>query len=448
MSFARSSRTSSSSSSPIYNADGNEKFSVENRTAQYGPITGVGVRENDQGLDLNRDYIKLDAPETNALVRLYTAWNPLLTADLHTTDGSYHGYHLTYSVPLNPSSDPALLAYHRQQLMPAIASAMLKQHNYRTEYYGNFTPTYAGPRPTGGGRGPASAQATTAATQPASRPTAWYAFSPPRASARTTWACRNRLTILSEAYSPSTSKPASKSPKPSSRKPKQPAAHAHEMQQTADKADAEMIQKARNGTLQIGLGYEPKATAGGISEILEAEVKREPNPISKHDMTIALMDKLTPRRVYNYDDSPAPTSSVTAARAYLFRNEPAMQPIIAKLRPHGITVETLSAPLETQVDAFSITSVTQLGNFQNHRETTLTGTFQKQTINFPAGTIAIRTDQHLGLLAAYMLEPESDDGFTRWNFLDAQLGAGKTHPVYKLMTELKTPTHPMGDEGE
>src|ERR1700737_173378 len=44
---------------PIYNADGNEKISTEHRTTQNGPPDGVGVRENGQGLDLNRDYMKL-----------------------------------------------------------------------------------------------------------------------------------------------------------------------------------------------------------------------------------------------------------------------------------------------------------------------------------------------------------------------------------------------------
>src|SRR5258708_7957125 len=56
---------------PIYNADGNEKFSLQNRTEQNGPIGGVGVRENSKGLDLNRDYMKLESPEDQSLVRLF-----------------------------------------------------------------------------------------------------------------------------------------------------------------------------------------------------------------------------------------------------------------------------------------------------------------------------------------------------------------------------------------
>ena len=77
---------------PIYNADGNEKINLNNRTAQNGPIGGVGVRENSKGYDLNRDYMKLDSPEAQSLVNLCNRWDPHLTVDLHTTNGSYHGY--------------------------------------------------------------------------------------------------------------------------------------------------------------------------------------------------------------------------------------------------------------------------------------------------------------------------------------------------------------------
>src|SRR5947208_11910463 len=123
---------------PIYNADGNEKISMNNRTAQNGPIGGVGVRENSKGYDLNRDYMKLDSPEAQALVNLCNRWDPHLTVDLHTTNGSYHGYHLTYSIPLNPSVDPLIIAYHREKLMPAIAKVMLAQHSSRTYYRRDF----------------------------------------------------------------------------------------------------------------------------------------------------------------------------------------------------------------------------------------------------------------------------------------------------------------------
>jgi hypothetical protein len=54
--------------------------------------------------------------------------------------------------------------------------------------------------------------------------------------------------------------------------------------------------------------------------------------------------------------------------------------------------------------------------------------------------VVVRTSQPLGALAAYLMEPESDDGFTRWGFLDEYLGQGKVHPVYKVMGDVSVPT--------
>jgi len=73
---------------PDYNADGNEKVSPMNRTAQNGPVNGVGTRENGNGLDLNRDYMKLESAEARALVGLMNKWDPHVLVDLHTTNGS------------------------------------------------------------------------------------------------------------------------------------------------------------------------------------------------------------------------------------------------------------------------------------------------------------------------------------------------------------------------
>jgi murein tripeptide amidase MpaA len=123
---------------PIYNADGNEKISLENRTAQNGPIGGVGTRENSKGMDLNRDYMKLESPEATALISLFNRWDPHLTVDLHTTNGSYHGYHLTYSPSLNPNVDPRLISFERERMLPVISRALQRLHKFRTYYYGNF----------------------------------------------------------------------------------------------------------------------------------------------------------------------------------------------------------------------------------------------------------------------------------------------------------------------
>jgi murein tripeptide amidase MpaA len=94
---------------PIYNADGNERFALNNRGPQYGPIGGQGQRPNAQGLDLNRDHMKLDSPEARAVAKLLTEYDPHVALDLHTTNGTRHAYHLTYSPPLHPGADQGIV---------------------------------------------------------------------------------------------------------------------------------------------------------------------------------------------------------------------------------------------------------------------------------------------------------------------------------------------------
>ena len=94
---------------PIFNADGNDKLGHNRR--DLGPEL-AGVRYNGQNLDLNRDYLKLESPEVQALVGLFSAWDPVLTVDMHTTNGSYHREPVTYSTLLNPNSDRKLARFH------------------------------------------------------------------------------------------------------------------------------------------------------------------------------------------------------------------------------------------------------------------------------------------------------------------------------------------------
>ena len=111
---------------PIYNTDGNERVSKTNRPGQVGPEEGMGQRANARGLDLNRDFIKLEAPETRGLVRFLNEWNPHLFIDTHTTNGSYHRYMVTYEGPKNPAGDPKVIGFMRQTFFPELNAAFEK----------------------------------------------------------------------------------------------------------------------------------------------------------------------------------------------------------------------------------------------------------------------------------------------------------------------------------
>ena len=398
---------------PIYNIDGNEAVDVMNRTAQYGPVAGVGRRENVKGLDLNRDYMKLESAEARALAAAFTAWDPHLMVDLHTTNGSYHGYHLTHSIPLNLSLSPTTLDYHRETMMPAIMKSLEAKHKVRAYYYGNF------------GRGNAAPGALRR----------WNTFDHRPRAGQNYVGFRNRLTILSEAYSYLSFK----------RRIEVTEQFVEEILAYVDGHRAEIIaltkslddewMKRAQGTSEMPLGveYELRPLPKPV-EILVGEVKQEVNPRNQRPMTVAIEDSYKPELMEDYAYF-APTRSVPMARLYVLPADAAFQPIVDKLRQHGIVVEELTAPLATEVSSFVVQEITKAPKpFQGHNEVKLKGQYIAEKVTIPAGTRVVRLAQPLGLLAAYLLEPESDDGLTNWNFMDPWLEVGKPAPVRKVMT--------------
>jgi hypothetical protein len=109
-----------------------------------------------------------------------------------------------------------------------------------------------------------------------------------------------------------------------------------------------------------------------------------------------------------------------------------------KLLEHGITVEKLTHPVTLTVESFKLTELKGEDRpYQGHRLNSVKGEYAEEEKEFPVGTLFIPMAQPLGKLAAYLLEPESDDGFLVWNFFDRDLvpqwGRGQqNYPVYKL----------------
>ena len=417
---------------PIYNADGNEKISTNNRTAQNGPIGGVGTRENAKGLDLNRDFMKLESAEANSLVRLFNRWNPHLTVDLHTSNGSYHGYHLTYSPTLNPNADPRLIAYERNKMLPAIAKAVRTTHKFRSYYYGNFATrerlnreldTFEVER-SGDAARPAGDQQTKV----------WRTFDHRPRFGNNYYGLRNRLTILSEAYSYlDFRRRIAVTEAFVTEILKYSAANAAEIRRLTRAADARTIALGRNDKeRQIAVQYAPKALPKPVT-ILVGEVVKKTNVLSGHEMTAMVEDAVAPVKMLDYGLFAA-ARSVPIARAYLIPRKEGVGTIVEKLRAHGIVVEELARPLTTDVEKFTVEKVTRSPRrIQGHDNVKVTWESEEEKMRFEPGTYLVRTLQPLGLLAAYLLEPESDDGLVAWNFLDAFLEPQKVLPVYKLM---------------
>jgi hypothetical protein len=399
---------------PIYNADGNEKISLANRTEQHGPIGGVGTRENANGLDLNRDYMKLDTAEGRALAGLLARWDPDVVVDLHTTNGSYHGYHLTYAPSLNPNTDPRLLAYARDRLLPAVRDAMAARHQFRTYHYGNFSTVES--------LGDELLEFGAAGTK------VWRTYDHRPRFGNSYVGLRNRIAILSEAYSYLDFAGRVRATEAFVEEIMRfVVANGGEIRGLLTRADADAAAGLPAQGVSFALAPLPPA------DILVGAVEKRTNPRSGREM-IAMVERVAvPTRMLDYgvfatkDSRPVPREYVVPARA-----DNLHRPIAERLRLHGITFRETGQAESRTVDRFVIGTVTRAERpFQGHQETKITGTWEPATVALPAGSLLVPATQPLARLVFYLLEPESDDGLTAWNLIAAALMPSTVHPVLK-----------------
>ncbi len=385
---------------PIYNADGNERVGLYNRPWQHGPVGGMGQRPNAQGLDLNRDHTKLASPEARAFTRLLNEYDPHVTLDLHTTDGSFHGYHLTYAPGLNPNTAPPLDAFLRTRLFPAVTETLAREDRLLVYYYGNFDGFEQRPK---------------------NNPPGWYTFDHRPRFNNSYVALRNRVAILSEAYSYLPFEERIFATKQFVAAILDYAAtHAPAVRRAIVQAEAAPVA----GT---PVAVRSDFAAPDTVQILVGDVTEERNPY-----TGALMYRRAsvarPTTMLEYGTF-AGTEFVTAPQAYLV---PASEKaVLERLEAHGI--RHVPAPPEAQVEAFRIDSVrTATRAFQNVNEQTLFGAYERLPAQSTEGMRMVPVAGPLARLTVYLLEPRSDDGFVNWGLFEGRLQGATVYPILRV----------------
>lgn len=405
---------------PIYNADGNEVFkpTAQQRGAQNGPAL-VGQRPNAMLLDLNRDYVKAEAPETRASLAMFNAWDPDLFVDLHTTDGSYHGYALTYAPSLHPAAGirggPFGGAFVRDSLLPVLRTRMRVRHRFEVFDYGNFT----------GDEGPAAA----------GEAKAWSTYDHRGRYGSNYYALRGRLSILSEAYSHD----------PFERRVRSTYAFVAELLSLTAERSRAVLALTRASDAALG--------AGRVAAVpVRAELTRKPSiqPVIEEPIEPTDAPPSEPgvrrgfRRSGRFITSRMPVrdrfdATRTAPMPWGWLVTPAAADTVgAMLRLHGVRVLRTSAPATVAgVECFAADSVVASSRaFQGHRETRFEGRWTPGAAEWPAGVLIVSARQPLGVLAQLLLDPTSDDGFGTWNLFDAAIArpaaTGGGFPVCRL----------------
>ena len=422
---------------PIFNADGNERFSLTNRGVQNGPINGQGTRANGQNININRDFMKLETPEGRAFVKLWNDYDPHVGMDLHTSDGSAHGYHLTYSPPLNPNTNATIMSIMKDEWFPFVTKAIRDKYKWETFYYGNASGGGRGGGRGGGqpGQGAAGAGRGGATPPPTPAPTptgppaprAWGTFEHVPRFHNNYVGMRNRFALLSEAYAYATFKDRILA---TNYFIEEAMNFAHQNVAKIKKAVQDADLEALPGKT---LATRAQIKNGPMIEILMGEVEDEKNPLNGRNMNrrkdVIVREQMVDRLWFE------PTVTETVPAEYYV---PATATrALDLLRAHGIVLRKTTVAAKG-LEEFTITANTQRAvsnsiDTGSHGLRSLDGAWAASTAVAPIGSYAVAMNQKLARLAFYLLEPRSDDGLTNWNYLDDVLATEgvKSYPILR-----------------
>ncbi|MBL8180306.1 MAG: peptidase M14 [Blastocatellia bacterium] len=390
----------------IYNVDGHENRSPFMRMNQNGPEE-MGFRANAMNLNLNRDYMKADAPETRAFLGLWNKWSPDVFIDCHVTNGADFQYNISYEYAHFQEVAPNIRAWMDQHFDGKVVPAVEKDGNLITRYV-----EFAGREITSG-------IATFVATP---RFATGYA------------AIRNRpgLLIETHVYKPYRSRV---------RGTYDVLRHFIEEIGRSRKSLALAIGHAEfeNTTRVLGtqfplaVGVTDKATE---MEFKGLEYKVEDSAISGGKMIVY---GNTPKTytIKKFDEGKV-ERSVTTPIAYII--PPQYTEVIERLKLHGIEYETLKTAKTIEVESYRLTEPKWSTNsFEGRITLTCKPLPITDTRSYAAGSVIVRLNQPAANVAIHLLEPAGPDSLVYWGFFNSvfeQKEYGESYQIEKLAKEM------------
>ncbi len=370
---------------------------------------GSPMRGNLWGLDLNRDYMKLEQPEIQGYVQnILLRWAPHLFIDGH--NGGAPPYNIAYQCPSHAAPDQRITALCDDLIFPAI-DRKLETEGYSSFYYdtgrnenrwvaGGTDPrigrNYGGFMNTVGILFESPPGMQTLADGVRSGVLAYEAV--------VEWAVENPELLM-------------------------------ETVRTA-RIEAVELGSGPSGEVPLRVEYEP-ADRTVTYQLVTRQQGEEPviRTIESDSLMIRPVATLSRERPWAYV---VPRDAVGA---------------VELLRRHSITVEELQADTEVEVEAYRIADITYERAY-NHAASTRVEVHgvETRTVTLPRGSYIVRTGQMQGRVVAHLLEAESTDGVVYWNHMDAWLpkpevarfkagdGEPPVFPILRLMAPTPLPT--------
>jgi hypothetical protein len=370
---------------PVFNVDGHERFGAWNRPNQRGPEE-MGWRTTAQNYNLNRDYVKADAPEMQAMLALVNAWDPLAYIDLHVTDGAKFQHDVSIQVEPLHAGDPEL-----RKAGVALRDGLIERLDAQGSMALPFYPSFVENDDPASGfvDGVATPRFSTGYFQLRNRfgmlieTHSWKDY-PTRV--RIT---RNAIVALLDLV----------------------ATHGAQWLHTAHEADVRAEKLA--GT-QVPLDWK----AGDRVHTIDFQgyaYTRTPSEISGALMTHYDESKPETWHLPMRDDVQPDHVATAPGAGYLVPAAHAAW-VGAKLRQHGIRFDTLAKPMTAaRVEAFRADSAEFAGtSFEGHQRLAVTGTWKPEAHDVGIGALFVPIAQPESRLVMALLEPQAPDSLLGW----------------------------------
>jgi Zinc carboxypeptidase len=377
---------------PVFSVDGHENSSPYNRINQNGPDS-MGFRGQSQYLNLNRDYIKADAPEMLAWLKLWQTWLPDFLVDVHTTDGADYPYDLTWYTEDPHKLDPAIAAWQKRTIVDEAIPAYEK-HGHLASIYLEFKD---GRDPRKGienfGSGP---RFSTGYAALQNRPALLLETHMLKSYEVRVHAIYDLLHVLLDDIN------------------HDPAA----LLAATAKADADTMARAEDANATVPLTYKPDPTPTPFE--LKGYAFTQTHSDISNDTWIQY-DPTKPQtyRIDNWNGL-LPDLSITPPAAYVVPAE--WTTIIDKLNAHGIAYRRIGHPMKkVDAEAYQLDQPVWASEpFEGHlmlRSFTLRA--MPTEVTLPAGSVIVPLDQRAANVAIELLEPQAPDSLLHWGYLNA-----------------------------
>ena len=390
---------------PILSVDAHERSSPYNRPNQRGP-QNMGWRTNAQNLNLNRDWAKIDTKEIRAVIKILNEYGPVLFMDIHVTDGADYQYDITfggigkqgYSNGIRDwlENKYKIIADKDLTANGHIPGPLLNTFNNIDFSEGNIVTT----------GGPRYSDSYGDLRHLAAILVENHSLKPYKQRVLGTYVLlESTLQLL--ATEGKLLKEITEKDK-AVRVAKMPMAWKVPQLKNTVSFDTRSNQRDADTTVTATDSLHLSAIASVIHK----------SSVTNADY-VEWLGKPVPMTIADYK-STEPYDFITRPKGYWI--PASCDEVIARLKLHGIKMNTITAAREVTVEMYRITKhVFEDDNhilqpFEGHIQVTGTTKSEMRNQLFPAGSVYISTDQPLGDLAIILLEPTSKDSYFSWGF--------------------------------